>query len=251
VEFVDNPHDENIYRIKLTRGGTNLYLTAASDADGANVSWEYRNANTYAQDWKFEAVTSTSGVNYAVYPTKHMNITQNHYGAYSHSNNSASTANYKDYPVDEACQAANTRSYMYCPCDKMEIKRITGVGQSSTNTIWLQSTEKVYMPCGYDYLTMMVIHPNDDTLQDLYVGQKFNRGDPMFLEGDDGHATGYHFHISAAKGTYTSSGWIQNSLGAWVLYGCGTNVTISDAFYLDSGFTTVINSSTYTFINKP
>jgi hypothetical protein len=78
----------------------------------------------------------------------------------------------------------------------MVIKRIYTAG---TNTIWLESTTPVKMPCGTDYVTMMVIHPNDDTLSGLYVGQKFTRKQAMFTEGMDG-ATANHFHISVGTG---------------------------------------------------
>ena len=46
---------ENIYMIKLLN--YNLYMTAASDADNANVSWE-EYTGTSSQQWKFVSATT-------------------------------------------------------------------------------------------------------------------------------------------------------------------------------------------------
>lgn len=115
----------------------------------------------------------TPGKNYATYPCKTMRITQGYNNTSSHTGNL--TGNVKDYPIDEGCVDSG-RDWMYCPCDEMEVVRIYGVGKTSDNTVWLKSTTKVDMPIGKDYLVMMVIHPEDDDLSKLKVGQKFKRG---------------------------------------------------------------------------
>ena len=182
--------------------------------------------------------------NYLIYPTKVMNITQNYDGGYSHASNSKGAP--ADYPIDDACSDSG-RDYFYCPCDEMRIAHIYGVGKGGTNTIWLESTAKVNMPCGDDYVTIMVIHPNDDTLSKLKVGQKFKRGEKMFLEGNDGNATGYHFHISVATGKFTGSGWVKNSKSSWVLSTTGKTIKPELAFWVDDTFTTVKNTKGITF----
>jgi hypothetical protein len=138
---------------------------------------------------------------------------------------------------------------MYCPVDEMEIIRIY---TSGVNTIWFRSTSQVQMPCGKDYLVMMVIHPETVDLNSLSVGQKFTRGQAMIPEGKDG-ADAYHFHISCGKGNISSStGWAENNNGAWVLTSTNGNITASQAFYLDSAFTTsVLDTDVYSFSNKP
>ena len=144
------------------------------------------------------------------YPTKTMNITQSYTGTYSHSKNYNGSP--RDYPIDDNCGTTG-RSYFYAPFD-CSIKRIYGVGAKGTNTIWIQSQAPVQTPSFTDYVTIMVIHPNDDTLSKLKVGQVFRQGAAMFLEGNDGRATGYHFHISAGRGRAQGNGWKQNTRGA-------------------------------------
>jgi hypothetical protein len=107
------------------------------------------------------------------------------------------------------------------------------------------------MPCGTDYVTMMVIHPNDDTLSGLYVGQKFTRKQAMFTEGMDG-ATSNHFHISVGTGHFTGLGWEQNSKNEWVLVTTGTPLKPENAFYIDHTFTTnVMDAKGLSFQNMP
>ena len=112
------------------------------------------------------------------YPTKTMNIPQSYTGTYSHSKNYNGSP--RDYPIDDNCGTTG-RSYFYAPFD-CSIKRIYGVGAKGTNTIWIQSQAPVQTPSFTDYVTIMVIHPNDDTLGKLKVGQVFRQGAAMFLE---------------------------------------------------------------------
>ena len=185
--------------------------------------------------------------NYLTYPTKNLKITQSYKGTYSHSGNY--NGNPCDFPIDEAC-AGSDREYMYCPCDEMKIKYIYGVGGKGTNTIWLESTSKVDMPCGTDYVTIMVIHPMDDDLSKLKVGQKFKRGEKMFREGTDGNASGNHFHISVGKGKYRN-GWVQNSRGNWVIDTVGGAIKPEQAFYIDRSFTKIYKTSDIVFKDLP
>lgn len=169
------------------------------------------------------------------YPAKVMNITQSYKGSFSHSKNYNGSP--RDYPVDEACTDAG-RSYFYAPFDCV-VKRIYGVGSKGVNTIWIQSTAPVQTPAFTDHVTVMVIHPNDDTLRRLRVGQLFRKGTAMFLEGTDGRATGNHFHISCGRGRFRGNGWWKNSLGKFVIDVSGGAVPPEKAFYVDTSFTSV------------
>lgn len=188
-------------------------------------------------------------INYLIYPTKVMNITQDYSNSYSHSPHSKGSP--ADYPIDEACQD-NGRDYFYCPCDEMQIAHIYGVNNShKTNTIWLESTSKVIGPFGTDYVTILVTHPEDDDLSKLKEGQKFKRGQAIFREGMDGNATGYHFHMAVGTGKFIGSGWVQNNKGAWVHQTTGRQLKPEEAFYIDPSFTSIKRSNTITFQNLP
>lgn len=184
--------------------------------------------------------------NYLVYPCKVMNITQSYDGKGSHKEHYLGVP--CDYPIDEACEDTG-RSWFYCPCDRMKVVRIYTKG---TNTIWLQSVDKVITPLyGEDYVTITVTHPEDDDLKKIKVGDIFMRGSKMFREGKDGNATGNHFHISVGLGKMKSIGWVSNSKGAWV--SCTTNGMIKpqNAFFIDEKFTTIKNSKGINFLTLP
>lgn len=237
---------QNIYRLKLVN--YDYYLTAASNSSGANVYWAAsQGIDSAAQQWKFEDVSPSGGTgNYLTYPCKVMRITQNYSDTYSHSKNS--TGSPADYPIDEGCEDTG-RSYMYCPCDSMVVKRVYGLN-GGTNTIWLQSTSKVKMPCGEDYVTMMVLHPNNDTLNGITAGKTYTRGQAMFLEGND-DADAYHFHISLGRGTFQGNGWTLNSKGNYVINTSGGAIKPEQGFYIDRSFTTVMSTGGLNFQYKP
>lgn len=177
--------------------------------------------------------------NYLVYPSDFLNISQSYDGKYSHAKNY--TGQPKDYPFDE-CGKDTGRGYMICPCDELVVKRIYGVKNSGTNTIWLESSSPVLLANGStDIVTILVMHPNDDDLSKITKGQKFKRGDLMFREGTDGQATGNHFHISIGTGKIKGNGWVQNSKGAWVLYTTGRNLKPEEAFFVNKEKTQIIS----------
>ena len=73
----------------------------------------------------------------------------------------------------------------------------------------------------------------------------------MFLEGNDGNATGYHFHISAGRGFFQGNGWKKNSKGAWVLSCSGGAYPPEKIFYIDTAFTKVKNTKGISFVKPP
>lgn len=124
----------------------------------------------------------------------------------------------------------------------MVLKRIYGVGKSAGNTLWLESKGEVITPTFQDYVTIKITHPNDSAFKNLKVGQVFKRGEKIVLEGDDGKATGYHFHISVGRGKMVGTGYIKNSLGSWVINTTKGGIKPEDAFYIDQNFTTIKNT---------
>lgn len=186
--------------------------------------------------------------NYLIYPCKTMRITQSYTGTTSHLPHT--TGFPKDYPIDEGCSDTG-RDYICCPCDKMKIKRIYGVGTRGTNTLWLESTSKVYFADGTkDYCTLLITHPDDVDLKNLWVGQVFTRKEKICREGKDG-ATGYHLHLSAGKGKYKGNGWTPNSRGKYVLTTKGGAFKPEDLFFVDPDFTKVVNDKGLNFKKLP
>ncbi len=156
----------------------------------------------------------------------------------------------KDYPIDEGCKDTG-RDYIYCPCNGMKIKRIYGVGNNGTNTIWLESTEKVIFADGSkNYCTMLITHPDDADLKKLREGQCFVRKEKICREGKDS-ATAYHFHISAGKGRFKGNGWIKNSKGKYVLACTSGADKPENLFFIDKGFTLLVESKGLSFKNLP
>lgn len=190
-----------------------------------------------------------AGENYLTYPVKNLKIKQTYTGETSHAAHSGGAP--ADYPIDEAC-ADGGREWFYCPCDNMRIAHIYGVNNDKkTNTIWLESLEKVKMPCGSDFVTILVTHPNDDDLAQLREGQIFTRGQPMFREGDDGRATGYHFHIAVGTGRFVDPGWVLNNAGAWVNHTTGRQLKPEEAFFINPAFTRIIDAAGLEFVDLP
>ena len=182
--------------------------------------------------------------NYLIYPCKKMKITQNYNGRTSHYPH---TVGYpKDYPIDEGCSDTG-REYMYCPCDKMKVKRIYGIGTRGVNTLWLESTSKVLFADGTtDYFSMLITHPEDDDLRKLKVGQTFTRGQQICREGKDG-ATGNHFHFSGGKGKLSGNGWTANTRGKYVLTTTNGACKPEQLFWIDPNFTTIISKGSISF----
>lgn len=186
--------------------------------------------------------------NYLTYPCKVMRITQNYNGKTSHYPHTVGSP--KDYPIDEGGKDTG-KDAIYCPCDKMKVKRVYGVGTGGTNTIWLESTEKVHFADGTrDFFTVLITHPNDVDLKYIKVGQVFSRWQAITQEGSDG-ATANHLHISGGKGKFKGNGWKKNSKGKYVLDCTGGAYKPEQIFYINPAFTTVMSKGGINFKNLP
>lgn len=186
-------------------------------------------------------------MNYLIYPIKVMNITQTYENDFSHSRHTVGTP--KDYPIDDNCGASGANGYFYCPCDSMVVKKIYGVGTSSTNVLWLESTTPVITPTFTDYVTIMIGHIEDEELKKLKIGQTFTRKEPIAIEGKDGYATGEHFHIVVGRGKFQGTGWVKNTNDIWVINTTGGAVKPEDAFFIDNTFTTIKYSAGLNFLD--
>ena len=196
------------------------------------------------------------------YPMKTMRVTQSYSGTTSHKphwygqykNNKGkyvygTLPGLKDWPWDEGGKDQD-RDPLYAPCN-LVVKKIYGRGNRGVNTIWLESTEKVEFANGtVDYVTFMIIHPNDSDIKRLYEGMVIKKGAYVCYEGVDG-ATGNHLHISVGVGKMSGSGWAQNANGKWVLTVTGAPIKPEEAFYIDPNFTTVKSKGGISFKTLP
>lgn len=187
--------------------------------------------------------------NALIYPFQTMRITQRYDGTLSHLPHMTGTP--KEYALDEGEKDAG-RGWAYCPCDRMKVVKLTGVGAKGTNALYLTSTEKCSLANGKKaVVTIQLVHPNDDDLKKLKVGQIFRRGDKICREGTDGNATGNHIHMAVGLGSIVGTGWQLNSKNKWVLVTTGGPIKPEDAFFIDASFTRVKDSKGLKFKTVP
>lgn len=184
---------------------------------------------------------------YAIYPFRYMNITQN-YNQGNHIPHWQNSKNYSDKPWDEACKDSG-RSY-FEPQNDFIIEEVLGLNTSTTNSVRLKSVNKLYIPYKNepDYLCITLTHMNEDNLKQVKKGQILKAGSKILLEGTDGNATGNHFHITANIGKYY--GMLKNSNGSWC-FTYNKSLLPQEAFYVDTSYTTLINTKGSVFKEKP
>ena len=184
---------------------------------------------------------------YAIYPFRHMNITQRHDQG-NHVPHWKGSTNYGDKPWDEACKDGG-RSY-FEPKNDFVIEQVLGLNTTTTNSVRLRSVNKLYIPykAEPDYLYITLTHMNEDNLRQVKQGQILKSGTKILLEGTDGYCTGNHFHITANIGKYY--GLLQNSNGSWC-YTYEKSLLPNEAFYLDGSWTQVIYAREYSFQPVP
>ena len=180
---------------------------------------------------------------------KNMRITQSYNGTVSHKPHWYNSKNYADYPIDIAGIDGNREPY-YAPVD-MKVVAIKGIGNSVTNTIWLEAIEKCNTPSGVFKPFIMLTHWNDSDpyIKNLKVGSIVKMGSPICEEGVDG-ATANHLHLvcgNALRGC--GNGFIQNSNGKWVSKGyC---LKPEEVMFIDKEFTNILSTNDLTFREKP
>ena len=163
----------------------------------------------------------------AMYPIKHIRITQKHHEGTHKS----------CFAVDEAGKDTGI-SDVHAPFTGV-IKKIY---TADANQVWLESLKKVEYPDGTkDYMTIMFCH--DNSVTSLYVGKIINQGDVFYQEGTKGNATGNHLHFECAKGKFTGTGWYQDASGYWSIIN-GKKVT--DCLWIDDNYE-LLDTKGYSF----
>ena len=184
-----------------------------------------------------------------IFGMKNMRITQSYNGTVSHKPHWYQSKDYADYPIDIAGIDAGREPY-YATVD-MEVVAIKGIGNSTTNTIWLVATEECDTPSGIMKPFIVLTHWNDSDpyIKNLKVGSIVKMGQPICEEGVDG-ATANHLHLVCGNADIScGNGFILNSNNKWVSKGyC---MKPEEVMFIDKTFTKVYSSSDILFQEVP
>lgn len=183
---------------------------------------------------------------YFTFGMKKLRITQSYNGTVSHKPHWYNSKDYSDYPIDIAGVDGGQDIY-YATVD-MKITAIKGIGNSMTNTIWLEALENCITPLGdkvRPFIGLTHWNDNDEFVRTYHVGQVLKAGTPICREGTDG-ANANHLHLicgDANRGC--GDGLIKNSNGKWVSNGyCYRPEQI---MFIDSNFTDIIDTNDLKF----
>lgn len=154
---------------------------------------------------------------YAMYPSKYIRITQKH-GEGTHARN---------FAVDEA-GADGGIGNIIAPFTGV----IKKVYTQDANEVWLESKNKVkYADGAEDYMTIMFAH--DNSVTSLYVGKEIKQGEVFYQEGTKGQANGNHVHFECGKGKFTGTGW-HNDNGSWDI---NNGKLVTECLWVDDTYT--------------
>ena len=178
---------------------------------------------------------------------KNFRVTQNYNGTTSHLKHWYKSRNYADYPIDIAGIDGGSEPFI-APVD-MKITSIFGVGNGYTNTIWLETLEKVITPSGIFKVFIALTHFNDIDVKSYKVGDIVKKGSIIVFEGIDG-TNANHIHLvcgNADRGSGTRL--IENSNKAWV--SSGYCLKPEKVFFIDKDFTTTQWGGCIAWVDKP
>ena len=186
----------------------NKLLGSVNTRNGSPVQFGSADDPNFRTAWTFEfdGVVNEAGLEFALYPSDTLCITQGAYDSYSHRR-------------QNALDLTTSNGSVYAPFTG-EIVRIDR-GYSRYNTVWLQSCDKVVYADGTsDYMTVIFMH--DNNVADLKVGQIVAQGEYFYDCGVAGGATGSHVHIAVYRGKYVVGSSLTGS----------GNVYVEDALFL-------------------
>ena len=184
-----------------------------------------------------------------------LRVTQNYNGTTSHKLHWYKAEKFCDYPIDIAGLDSSREPY-YAPVD-MKVTAIKGIGNSTTNTIWLVATERCSTPSGIMTPFIMLTHWNDDDpyIKNLKVDSIVQKGQPICEEGKDG-TTANHLHMvcgNADKGC--GNGLIKNGNkpinGNDIWVSNGYCMKPEKVMYIDTKFTKIIDNGDIVFKEIP
>ena len=182
---------------------------------------------------------------YAVYPLRDIKISQKHDEG-NHIPHWAPEGQVdSDKPWDEA--STDSGRSAFCSPNAYKIVEVMGVDPSPwDNTVRLETVNPVKIPYCEEpvILEVTLTHINEDNLRQLYVGQIINPYEEVIFEGNDGQATGNHFHMTANIGQYY--GCLENANHKWCFV-YDKALTPPEAFYIDPYFNRILDTRGYEF----
>ena len=179
-----------------------------------------------------QTMKNPQGIEIALFPMTHLNITQGRYNKFSHKGYNATDLAGKDTGIDDFIAPFSCRVLWKDPVQN------TGVGLTNQFKVQL-ANGRIVQP---GELFILLWH--DNWIGDLWVGQLIPQGKVFYQEGTKGYATGNHVHVELSYWKYDGRYPIyQLANGYWTTHGVELN--IEDAFYVND--TIIINSGGYTF----
>ncbi|MBE6561163.1 MAG: hypothetical protein E7662_08545 [Ruminococcaceae bacterium] len=226
--FSSNSSYAGEYYIRYSDSGNGSWqFISASDSTKCLGSTDARNGAAvvlcdigdpaHKTEWTFEfdGVVNEEGLEFALFPSETLCITQGAYDHYSHQR-------------QNALDMTTSNGSVYAPFTG-EIVRIDR-GYSRYNTVWLQSCDKVvYADGSTDYMTVIFMH--DNNVADLKVGQIVAQGEYFYDSGVAGGATGSHVHIAVYRGKYVTGSSLTGS----------GNVYVQDALFLPTDIKVLVS----------
>lgn len=172
-----------------------------------------------------------------------MRVTQNYNGGRSHYNHSHGSP--KDYPIDVAGVDGGQSAYF--AMTDLKVVAIRGVGNAATNTLWLETLNRVKAPIFQDFAWFALTHWNDGSKASKYkVGDVIKKGEIICYEGTDG-ASANHLHLVCGRGKCNN--WVENNLKSWVMQ--GNSLPPEQVMYIDPNFTKIADSGGLSFQEVP
>lgn len=152
---------------------------------------------------KGQKLSTSSGVQVALYPMVYLGISQGVLDSYSHKGRLAIDMIGNGTGADEA----------FAPYDCT----IAWIGGKDNIVVWNSDNPHLWANGLVEYSHFCMMHMND--ISHLKVGMSFKQGDVIYREGVAGSASANHIHYNVAKGRYSKGYPLRlNEFGKYELY---------------------------------
>ena len=179
-----------------------------------------------------QRMVNYQGVEIALFPMAHLNVTQGRYTSFSH----------VGYNATDLAGSGTGIDTVFAPFTAIVVWKdpYTNTGVAITNKYKVQLANGKTIAPGDIF--MMLWH--DNHIDDLWVGQTIPQGKAFYQEGTAGWATGNHVHLELSYYRYTGAFPLYKlSNGFWTTL--GTEINIEDAFYINDTY--IVNTGGFAF----